>query len=133
MFDANSNEKLRGPGMNPFSGRLALAAVFLFASTSPARAQSSVGEVSFANSGAPAAQADFLRGLAQLHNFEYEDAAAAFRKAEGIDPDFAMAYWGEAMTFNHPIWQEQNRRAARRALEKLAPTAEERLAKAGTE
>ncbi|HET7259890.1 MAG TPA: hypothetical protein VFI75_09230, partial [Candidatus Acidoferrum sp.] len=67
--------------MNPFSGRLALAAVFLFASTSPARAQSSVGEVSFANSGAPAAQADFLRGLAQLHNFEYEDAAAAFRKA----------------------------------------------------
>lgn len=119
--------------MNPFSGRLALAAVFLFASTSPARAQSSVGEVSFANSGAPAAQADFLRGLAQLHNFEYEDAAAAFRKAEGIDPDFAMAYWGEAMTFNHPIWEQQNRRAAQGALQKLAATPEERLAKAKTE
>lgn len=97
------------------------------------RGQSSVGEISFANSGAPAAQRDFLYGLAQLHNFEYDDAAAAFRKAEEIDPGFAMAYWGEAMTFNHPIWEEQNRRAARDALQKLAPTPEERLAKARTE
>jgi len=99
----------------------------------PLRAQSSVGEVSFANSGAPAAEKDFLYGLAELHNFEYEDAAAAFRRAEEIDPGFAMAYWGEAMTFNHPIWEQQNRHAARAALQKLAPTQEERLAKAKTE
>ena len=97
------------------------------------RAQSSVGEVSFANSGSPAAQKDFLYGLAQLHNFEYEDAAAAFRRAEEIDPGFALAYWGEAMTFNHPIWEQQDRRAARAALQKLGPTPEERLAKAKTE
>lgn len=124
--------------MSAFSKRFSrriflLFATLIFLASPRLLAQSSVGEVSFANSGAPAAQGDFLRGLAQLHNFEYEDAAAAFRKAEEIDPGFAMAYWGEAMTFNHPIWQEQNRRAARRALEKLAPTAEERLAKAKTE
>lgn len=112
---------------------VSLVAALVFLVTPPLGAQSSVGDVSFANSGAPAAQKDFLRGLAQLHNFEYEDAAAAFRRAEEIDPGFAMAYWGEAMTFNHAIWEEQNRRAARNALEKLAPTPEERLAKTKTE
>jgi tetratricopeptide (TPR) repeat protein len=92
-----------------------------------------VGEVHFPNSGSAAAQAAFLRGLAQLHNFEYDDAAAAFVQAEKTDPGFAMAYWGEAMTFNHPIWKEQDRDAALKALEKLAPTREERRAKALTE
>jgi len=57
-----------------------------------------VGVVSFENSGAPAAQADFLRGFALLHDFEYARAAEIFRKAQQIDPSFAMAYWGEAMT-----------------------------------
>jgi tetratricopeptide (TPR) repeat protein len=92
-----------------------------------------VGEVHFANSGAPAAQAPFLAGLAQLHNFEYDAAADLFRKAQGVDPGFAMAYWGEAMTYNHPVWMQQDRDAALKALTKLGPTADARLAKAGTE
>ena len=95
-------------------------------------APSTVGEVSFPNSGSRAAQSDFLRGLAQLHNFEYEDAAKHFRRAEEIDPNFAMAYWGEAMTKNHGVWHDQDRDAARSALEKLAPTPEARQAKAAT-
>jgi hypothetical protein len=99
----------------------------------PAQAQSAVGEVEFANSGAKAAQADFLYGLAQLHNFEYEDAAKAFRRAEAIDPNFAMAYWGEAMTFNHPVWNQRNRSGAMAALAKLGPSEEERLKKAPSE
>lgn len=98
-----------------------------------AKAQSMVGEVAFTNSGARAAQADFLHGLAQLHNFEYEDAAKAFQRAEAIDPNFAMAYWGEAMTFNHPVWNERNRRAAMAVLERLGPTEEARISKAPTE
>jgi len=97
------------------------------------QAQSStVGEVSFPNSGAPAAQSDFLRGLAQLHNFEYEDAARYFRRAQEIDPKFAMAYWGEAMTKNHGIWHDQDLLAARGVLQKLAPTDEARQATAAT-
>ncbi len=92
-----------------------------------------VGVVSFANSGAPAAQADFLYGLAQLHNFEYEDALAAFGRALAIDPSFAMAAWGEAMTFNHPLWQEQDLEKGRAALAKLGATPAERLAKVPTE
>jgi len=98
-----------------------------------ARAQTSQGDVSFANSGAPAAQAPFLEGLARLHNFEYGPAAASFRSAEQLDPDFAMAYWGEAMTFNHPVWMQQDRSAALAALAKLGPTPEARAAKAKTD
>ena len=92
-----------------------------------------VGTVAFASSGAPAAQQDFLTGLAQLHNFEYGPAAELFKKAQQTDPGFAMAYWGEAMTYNHPVWMEQNISAARAALKRLAPDAESRLAKAKTE
>lgn len=92
-----------------------------------------LGRVTFPNSGAAAAQPAFLRGLALLHNFEYEDAATAFRAAQVEDPGFAMAYWGEAMTFNHPVWMVQDRRAARAVLDRLAPTAEARAARAGTE
>jgi tetratricopeptide (TPR) repeat protein len=91
------------------------------------------GLVTFANSGAPAAQADFAQGMALLHDFEYPTAAAAFRRAQSADPSFAMAYWGEAMTFNHPLWAQQDLAAARAALNKLAPTAAERRAKVKTE
>jgi hypothetical protein len=107
---------------------LALAAL----GTAGARA-ADFGEVSFPNSGAPQAQAPFLRGLAQLHDFEYSSAADSFRAAEAADPGFAMAYWGEAMTYNHPIWHEQDRDGGRAALARLGATAEERLAKAPTE
>lgn len=100
----------------------------------PALAQAATaGQVAFPNSGSPAAQERFLYGLAQLHNFEYATAADAFRAAEQADPGFAMAYWGEAMTFNHAIWMEQDLPGARAVLEKLGKTAEERAAKAPTE
>lgn len=115
--------------------RLALvAAAALLAVSGPASAQPppSVGKVAFANSGAPAAQAPFLRGLALLHNFEYSAAAAAFREAQKADPGFALAYWGEAMTYNHPVWLEQDSGAARSALARLGGSREIRLAKAKT-
>ena len=90
------------------------------------------GDVSFANSGAPSAQTEFLSGLALLHDFEYERAAEAFRRAEAADPGFAMAYWGEAMTYNHAVWMEQDPAAGRAALRKLGPTPQARAAKAPT-
>ena len=92
-----------------------------------------VGVVAFANSGAQRAQADFLFGLAQLHNFQYPDAAAAFRRAQEADPGFALAYWGEAMTYNHAVWMQQDANAARAVLARLAPDRAARLAKAGTD
>lgn len=113
---------------------LAGLSVFAVAQTvAQAATQNDAGQVSFSNSGTNAAQPAFLHGLAELHDFEYDIAAKDFRKAEAIDPNFAMAYWGEAMTFNHPIWMQQDRAAALAVLQPLGPTSAARLAKAPTE
>ena len=114
--------------------RWVMIGVCLLAIATRAGAQTpGVGAVSFPNTGAAAAQQDFLTALAQLHNFEYGPAAALFRKAQQTDPGFAMAYWGEAMTYNHPVWMEQDLAAARAVLQRLGPTPEARLARAQTE
>ena len=78
------------------------------------------GRVEFPNSGTTEAQQDFVEGVLYLHNFEYEDAANAFRRAQEIDPLFALAYWGEAMTKNRPIWMQQDRDAANEVLGRYA-------------
>ena len=93
---------------------------FLFAAT--ALAQYDAGDVSFVNSGAAEAQKPFLHGPALLHDFEYEDAAKAFRDAQKIDPSFVMAYWGEAMTYTHPVWFQQDAAAARAVLQHIGTT-----------
>ena len=78
-----------------------------------------LGKISFPNSGAVEAQADFIEGVLYLHNFEYEDARDAFLRARATDAGFAMAYWGEAMTHNHPLWGRQDLAAGQAALEAL--------------
>jgi len=97
------------------------------------KTSSSLGDVHFPTSGSMMAQRPFLRGALLLHNFEYDDARAAFQRAQKVDPDFAMAYWGEAMTMNHPLWGEEDLQHARDILRRLAPTSAERMAKAPTE
>lgn len=92
-----------------------------------------LGEIDFPNSGAEEAQANFLEGVLFLHNFEYSDAARAFRRAQDIDPDFALAYYGEAKTHNHPIWMQQDRVAANNVLNRLGETLKARQAKAPTQ
>jgi tetratricopeptide (TPR) repeat protein len=76
-----------------------------------------------------AAQHEFMRGLLLLHLFEYADAANAFAAAEKLDPGFAMAYWGEAMTFNHPVWNQLDTKAGQAALAKFGATPEARAAR----
>ena len=105
------------------------AATWLLAVPVPLRAQE-LGTISFPTSGAPAAQAAFIEGVKNLHSFEFDEARQAFREAQQKDPSFAMAYWGEAMSYNHPLWAEQDTTAAKGALERLAPTRDGRLAKA---
>ncbi len=110
---------------------VAIALVIGFLATTQLQAQE-LGVISFPNSGAPAAQASFIEGVKELHSFQFDEAAVAFQKAVQIDPNFALAYWGEAMTYNHPLWSQVDVDKARQTLEKLAPTLEGRLAKAGT-
>lgn len=91
-----------------------------------------LGSISFPNSGSTQAQPHFLRGLLLLHSFEFESALQAFAQARKIDPGFAMAYWGEAMAHNHPIWGEQDTAAARHVLNLLGPDAAQRKVTAPT-
>jgi tetratricopeptide (TPR) repeat protein len=81
-----------------------------------------LGKVDFPTSGSPQAQAYFIRGLAALHSFWYEEAAADFRKSTETEPGFMMGYWGEAMTYNHPLWAQQDTEAARRVIAKIKDT-----------
>lgn len=112
----------------------ALFAVLMFCSVSAAQAQrADLGHISFTNSGSAAAQDAFVDGVRLMHSFEYEDAATAFRVAQHADPGFALAFWGEAMTYNHAIWMQQDRDAALGALARLAPTPEARRDRAGSE
>jgi tetratricopeptide (TPR) repeat protein len=96
----------------------------------PLTAQTSkLGEIHFPTSGPPAAQKHFLTGMLYLHSFEYDDAREEFRLARKISPRFAMAYWGEAMTYNEPLWGLKDRNAAQNVLKALsgqAPTNRER-------
>ena len=68
-----------------------------------------------------------------LHSFEYFDARSEFLKAQELDKDFAMAYWGELMAYNHSIWQRQLTDRAKGVLRKMGPTRETRLKLAKTE
>ena len=101
-------------------------------SSSHTTTASSLGEIDFPTSGSSEARQPFLRGVLLLHNFEYDDAQVAFQRAQELDPDFAMAYWGEAMTMTHPLWREQDVQGALDVLRRLAPTPTKRVAAAPT-
>ena len=110
-----------------------VGAVLACLAAGPASAQAPrLGTMDFPTSWAPAARAPFIRGVLLLHSFEYGDAARAFREAQRLDSGFALAYWGEAMTYTHPVWNEQDGNAVRAALQRLAATRDARRAKAST-
>ena len=71
-----------------------------------------VGTTHLANSCAPAVQKDFASGVALLHSFFYDEARRVFTDVTARDASCAVAQWGIAMTYWHPIW--------------TPPTAEER-------
>jgi tetratricopeptide (TPR) repeat protein len=60
--------------------------------------------VSFPITCAPEVQSDFARGVALLHSFFYEEARRVFTSVAERDPKCALAQWGIAMTWWHPIW-----------------------------
>ena len=113
--------------------RLGLVVTILpcLVAAAPARPQApELGTIQFQTSGAAAAQPAFIEGVKDLHSFEFDEAAEAFRKAQQADPAFALAYWGEAMSYNHPLWAQVDVDAAKKALGRLAATLDGRLAKA---
>lgn len=63
-----------------------------------------LGNVAFPISCSAASTPLFLRGIAWLHSFEYEQAASSFTEAAAVDPSCAIAHWGVAMSLYHPLW-----------------------------
>jgi tetratricopeptide (TPR) repeat protein len=114
--------------------RLRLACVLvLLAFAAPSFAQlENVGNLSFPTSGSPEAQRHFLRGAAILHSFGWKQAIAEFKRAQTLQPDFAMAYWGESLAYNHPLQAIGDDKNPRAVLARLGPNRAARLAKAPT-
>jgi hypothetical protein len=69
-----------------------------------AHAVAGLGTVDFPTSCAAPAQKLISRGVALLHSFSYEEARVTFADAAKADGACAMAHWGMARTFYHPIW-----------------------------
>jgi tetratricopeptide (TPR) repeat protein len=114
--------------------RLRSACVFVvLAFAAPSFAQlENVGNLSFPTSGSPEAQRHFLRGAAILHSFGWKQAIAEFKRAQTAQPDFAMAYWGESLAYNHPLMAIGDDKNPRAVLARLGPDRASRLAKAPT-
>lgn len=128
--------------MRTIPGALVLSVVLLITPT-PSSAQhehdhahaapEKFGDIHFATSCTPSAQAAFERGMALLHSFAYPEAAIAFKEAAAADPACGMAQWGIAMSNYHTIWAPPTpdefaagRAAAEQAATLGAPTARER-------
>ena len=131
----NTKKRVGEFEMNMTKGFRALAMSVLasIALLGQAQAQQDYGYTEFEASGSPEAHDVFLRGLLQLHNFEYEDARASFQETRSIDPDFTMAYWGEALSYEHSFWGRFNTEASRAVMARLGATPEERAARAQTQ
>lgn len=91
-----------------------------------------LGNIEFPTSATEAAQEHFLTGVAYLHSFGWLQAREEFQQAQTLDADFALAYWGEALTYNHPLYPERDLTSPARVLNKLGANSEERLRKAAS-
>ena len=65
-----------------------------------------MGSVAFPVSCGEEASAEMRLGLALLHNMTYPEAEAVFGRAAEAEPGCALAYWGMAMTYLHPLWPD---------------------------
>jgi tetratricopeptide (TPR) repeat protein len=84
---------------------LALSLLLLLPTAqSAAQHRHGFGQVHMETSCAPAVSGDFDQALALLHNFWYARALEAFTVVIRRDPGCGLAYWGAAMTYNHPFW-----------------------------
>ena len=93
--------------------------ISVFSCKQPQESTDQLGVVRIDVSGKTDAKPLFEKGLLLLHSFEYDDAREAFQEAQVLDPKMPMAYWGEAMTYNHSLWSEQDYEAATKVLNQL--------------
>lgn len=83
-----------------------------------------LGQVHFPTSCAPAVQQNFEKGVALLHSFQYSASEQAFKQVAAADPSCAIAYWGEAMTLWHALWERPNAATLRTGHEEIEKAAQ---------
>ncbi len=110
-----------------------LAVLWLGAASAFAAELAGLGAITFPTSQTGPAQDRFLRGVTILHSFGWKQARIEFQAAQEIAPDFAMAYWGESLCYNHPLIGEQDRDTPQAILRRLGETRQARLAQAPTD
>jgi tetratricopeptide (TPR) repeat protein len=77
---------------------------------------SQMGALTFPVTGNAQCKKHFTDGMLALHSFMYDRAHGEFVAAAKADAKCAMAHWGDAMSFNHPLWGEEDLAAARATL-----------------
>lgn len=55
----------------------------------------------------PEAAVAIEEGVYQMHHMMYLVARGLFQQATAADPECGLAWWGEAMTYIHPLWPDR--------------------------
>jgi tetratricopeptide (TPR) repeat protein len=111
---------------------IAVLVAFLASAASAIAQPAATWGMVFPTSQTGGAQQHFLEGVTAMHLHMFEDAEEHFQAAQRVAPDFAMAYWGEALNQHRTIWSYHDATKARAALARLGPTPDARAAKAPT-
>jgi hypothetical protein len=78
-----------------------------------------LGTVAFETSCSPPVGAAFNRGVALLHSFAYSASEQQFRDVARVDPSCAMAHWGIALTYYHPLWTSPDAEHLRQGMQEI--------------
>ena len=78
-----------------------------------------LGQVNFPTTCAAEAQPSIETGVALLHSFQYKQASQSFSEAAKLDPQCALAYWGQAMTHYEQLWEFPSERALKHGAEEI--------------
>jgi len=104
-----------------FSGALiltwALSAAFAEEHSHPVPEK--LGNVVFETSCSPQVGAAFNRAVALLHSFAYSASEQQFRDVARADPRCAMAHWGIALSYYHPLWSSPDAEHLRQGLQEI--------------
>ena len=99
---------------------LLAAATSASAASAPDKAASELGQLDFPVTGSPECQRLFRQGMLEMHSFQYDQAHASFGAALKADAGCAMAAWGDAMAYQHPVWGERDVAKGKAALARIA-------------
>lgn len=98
---------------------LLIPAAVRAASVAATPAGPALGQLDFPVTGSAECQRLFRQGMLEMHSFQYDQAHASFGAALSADAGCAMAAWGDAMAYEHPVWAERDLAKGKAALARI--------------